>query len=153
MQLKKNLAVGLACLAVASLLAAGVYFVRSGSADDGRAVGHAPGSPPAPAAAAASASSVVLTEGQLKAITVAPVAERRFADDREAVGTIDFNQNMTVQVSPPWAGRVVELLVKEGDDVQKGQALFVMDSPDLVQAESTLISTAGVRALGLRLSH
>jgi cobalt-zinc-cadmium efflux system membrane fusion protein len=34
-------------------------------------------------------------------------------------------------------------LVKAGDDVKKGQPLFTIDSTDLVEAESALISTAG----------
>jgi cobalt-zinc-cadmium efflux system membrane fusion protein len=34
-----------------------------------------------------------------------------------------------------------------GDDVKKGQTLFTIDSPDLLQAESTLISDAGVLEL------
>src|SRR5262249_47172402 len=40
--------------------------------------------------------------------------------------------------------RIISLFAKVGDDVQKGQTLFTIDSPDLLQAESTLISAAGV---------
>jgi len=49
-----------------------------------------------------------------------------------------------VQVFTPYQGRIVGLFAKVGDDVRKGQTLFTIDSPDLLQAESTLISTAGV---------
>ena len=38
-------------------------------------------------------------------------------------------------------------MVKAGDDVKKGQPLFVIDSPDLVKAESALISTDGALQL------
>jgi len=37
-----------------------------------------------------------------------------------------------------------------GDDVKKGQTLFTIDSPDLLQAESTLIAAAGVLELTTR---
>jgi cobalt-zinc-cadmium efflux system membrane fusion protein len=91
--------------------------------------------------------SVELTATQLRSVSVQPVTERAFTIERETVGNIDFNQDMTVQVSPPYQGRIVKLLAQTGDAVKKGQLLFTIDSPDLVQAESTLISAAGVLKL------
>lgn len=136
---KRNIA------AIASLLAlsaaTGAYYLLRDRGEDAGPDGR-------PAAAAAAADeSIELTDAQLKSVAVVTVAEKTFAIDREAVGTIDFNQDMTVQVSPPWQGRVAQLYAKAGDDVAKGKVLFSLDSPDLVQAESTLIATAGVRAL------
>jgi len=98
----------------------------------------------APSAAAPSASpnqSVDLTESQLRLVTVQPAADRDFLLQHEAVGNIDFDQDMTVQVSPPWQGRVLQLMARQGDRVRKGQVLLTIDSPDLVQAESTLIQS------------
>jgi cobalt-zinc-cadmium efflux system membrane fusion protein len=60
------------------------------------------------------------------------------------VGNIDFNQNMLVQVFTPNAGRIIATYANVGDRVQKGQILFTVDSPDLVQATSNLIQAAGV---------
>lgn len=74
-----------------------------------------------------------------------------FASQREAIGYIDFNQDLTVPVFSPYQGRVRQVLAKAGDDIRKGQPLFSIDSPDLVQAESTLISTAGVAALNSKV--
>jgi cobalt-zinc-cadmium efflux system membrane fusion protein len=91
--------------------------------------------------------SVELTAAQLRAVSVQAVTERPFAPERETVGRIDFNQDMTVQVSSPYQGRIVQLLAATGDSVRKGQLLFTLDSPDLVQAESTLIAAAGVLRL------
>jgi cobalt-zinc-cadmium efflux system membrane fusion protein len=91
--------------------------------------------------------SVELTATQLRSVSVQPVTEHPFTLVRETVGNIDFNQDMTVQVSPPYQGRIVQLIAKSGDTVKKGQLLFTIDSPDLVQAESTLISAAGVLKL------
>jgi cobalt-zinc-cadmium efflux system membrane fusion protein len=91
--------------------------------------------------------SVELSATQLRSVSVQTVAEHTFTPEQSAVGNIDFNQELTVQVSPPYQGRIVRLLAKAGDNVRKGQLLFTIDSPDLVQAESTLISTAGVLKL------
>jgi cobalt-zinc-cadmium efflux system membrane fusion protein len=87
---------------------------------------------------------VELSDSQLASVKVEPVAEREFPIEKEAVGSIDFNQEMSVQVFTPYQGRIVGLFAKVGDDVKKGQTLFTIDSPDLLQAESTLIAAAGV---------
>ena len=89
-------------------------------------------------------NSVTITELQAKSMKVETIATKEFSDEREAVGNIDFNQEQTVQVSSPWQGRIVQVLVKAGDSVRKGETLYTIDSPDLVQAGSNLISTAGV---------
>ena len=49
-----------------------------------------------------------------------------------------------MQVFTPYQGRIVGLFATVGDEVKKGQTLFTIDSPDLLQAESTLIAAAGV---------
>ena len=51
------------------------------------------------------------------------------------------------QVFTPYQGRIIALFGTVGDDVHKGQTLFTVDSPDLLQAESTLIAAAGVLEL------
>ncbi len=95
------------------------------------------------AMAASTGGEVTLTDGQMKFISVVRVGQADFADEREAVGNTDYDQDRTVQVSSPYAGRVVSVSVSAGDDVHKGQVLFSIDSPDLVQAESALLSSAG----------
>ncbi|MGC1778596.1 MAG: efflux RND transporter periplasmic adaptor subunit [Xanthobacteraceae bacterium] len=88
--------------------------------------------------------SVDLSDSQLDAVKVEPVEERGFPVEKEAVGSIDFNENMAVQVFTPYQGKIISLFAEVGDDVKKGQTLFTIDSPDLLQAESTLIAAAGV---------
>ena len=96
------------------------------------------------------ADSVELTPSQLKGIKVEPVAFRAFPVQEQAIGSIDFNEDMEVQVFTPYQGRIISLSAKVGDDVEKGQTLFTIESADLLQAESTLISTAGVLRLTTR---
>ena len=58
-----------------------------------------------------------------------------------------------MQVFTPYQGRIIGLFASLGDDVKKGQTLFTIDSPDLLQAESTLIAAAGVLELTTRNSR
>jgi cobalt-zinc-cadmium efflux system membrane fusion protein len=90
---------------------------------------------------------VELTEKQVNALRIAAVGQAAFEVQRGAVGNIDFNQNMLVQVFTPNPGRIIATFANVGDRVQKGQLLFTVDSPDLVQATSNLIQAAGVLAL------
>lgn len=104
---------------------------------------------PAPRANAAQSHGanpdvLVLTDAQLGMIDVGAAVERAFPLERRAVGSIDFNEDMTAQVFPPYQGRIVKLYVKIGDNVRRGQTLLTIESPDLIQAESTLIAAAGV---------
>jgi membrane fusion protein, heavy metal efflux system len=94
--------------------------------------------------------SIDLSDAQLSAVKVEPVGERDFPTDKEAVGSIDFDEEMSVQVFTPYAGRIIGLFASVGDDVKKGQTLFTIDSPDLLQAESTLIAAAGVLQMTTR---
>jgi cobalt-zinc-cadmium efflux system membrane fusion protein len=88
--------------------------------------------------------NVNLSDSQLALVKVGPAEEREFPIEKEAVGSIDFNQEMTVQVFTPYQGRIIALFAVVGDNVTKGQTLFTIASPDLLTAESTLISAAGV---------
>ena len=103
--------------------------------------------PPASAQNAGDQNSVDLSDSQLASVKVEPVAERDFPVEKHAVGSIGFNEDMTVQVFTPYQGRIVGLFAEVGDNVTKGQTLFTIDSPDLLQAESTLIAAAGVLEL------
>jgi cobalt-zinc-cadmium efflux system membrane fusion protein len=118
--------------------------------------GGAPGGPPGKQARAQRATlpvarlEVELTESQVDAVRIAPVGRSSFDQLRQAVGSIDFNQNMLVQVFTPYQGRIIASYANVGDRVEKGQMLFTIDSPDLLQASSNLISAAGVLVLQTR---
>jgi cobalt-zinc-cadmium efflux system membrane fusion protein len=94
---------------------------------------------PAWAANPRASDTLDLTDEQVKAITIGPVGYQIFPVQETATGNIDFNEDMQSQVFPPYQGKLMQLFARTGDHVQKGQALFTIDSPDLVQAESTLI--------------
>jgi cobalt-zinc-cadmium efflux system membrane fusion protein len=88
--------------------------------------------------------SVQLTDTQRKSVKISPAAERAFPQERTAVGSIDFNENLAVQVFSPYQGKIIKAYAEVGDTVKKGQTLFTIESPDLIQADSNLIAAAGV---------
>jgi membrane fusion protein, heavy metal efflux system len=94
---------------------------------------------------------VDLSEKQANTLKSGPVASRDFALFKTAVGTIDFNEDLLVQVFSQYPGKILKANFNIGDDVKAGDILFTIDSPDLLQAESTLLAAAGVLELQKRI--
>ena len=80
--------------------------------------------------------TVALSDPQLGSISVARVAEREFFVEKHAVGNVDFDENMSVQVFSPYQGRIISARADLGDDVRKDQILFTVESPDFIAARS-----------------
>jgi len=99
---------------------------------------------------AVDSDSVNLSDSQLRMIAVDSVTEHPFAPRAEAVGNIDFNEDLATPVFTAYPGRIVHLSAKLGDTVTQGETLFTIESPDLIQADSTLIAAAGVLDLTTR---
>lgn len=91
----------------------------------------------------AGVDEVQLTPEQVLELNVGSVGSQNFELKREAIGSIDFNQDMALQVFSPYQGRIGSLLVRAGDDVVAGQVLYSVQIPDLPAAASMLISAAG----------
>ena len=51
-------------------------------------------------------------------------------------GRLVWDENRTVRLFPPFAGRVLQILVKTGEHVSQGQALAKLASPDFGQAQA-----------------
>jgi membrane fusion protein, heavy metal efflux system len=96
------------------------------------------------------AQFVDLSEKQTGALKVGAVETHDFELLKTAVGTIDFNQNMLVQVFSQYPGKILKAFFNVGDEVKQGDILFTIDSPDLLQAESALLASAGVLELQTR---
>ena len=91
--------------------------------------------------------AVDLLPSQLNAIKIEPAGTYEFPVEKETVGTISFADDLSVQVFPPYQGTIIKAFVELGTAVQKGQPLYTIRSPDLIQAESTLISAAATYEL------
>lgn len=96
---------------------------------------------------AAGEASVELSPTQLHSVTIAPVGTYAFPVDKDAVGSIDYDENLSVQVFSPYQGKILNTFAEVGDEVRKGQPLYTIDSPDLIAAESNLIGAAAAEDL------
>lgn len=117
--------------AAAELLGAG-----TSSAADGKVAARAVTSSETPVPA------LDLTETQLKSVKIEPVGIYSFPVEKETVGNISFADEQSVQVFPDYQGTIIRSFVPLGAQVEKGQPLYTIRSPDLIQAESNLIGAA-----------
>ena len=99
------------------------------------------------AASQDSVTSLELTPGQLSSIKIEPIESYLFPVEKDTVGSISFADDLSVPVFPSYQGKIIKALVELGDQVQKGQPLYTIESPDLIQAESTLIGAAATLEL------
>ena len=108
---------------------------------------NAPQKGGASSGASSSEATLDLSPSQLNSIQIGPVGTHLFPVEKDAVGSIDFDENLSVQVFSPYQGKIIDAFVEIGDEVRKGQPLYSIDSPDLIQAESTLIGAAATDEL------
>jgi membrane fusion protein, heavy metal efflux system len=80
----------------------------------------------------------VVTVANPQRFSVAQAIMRRESDQIFANGVIAADVSRTYPVNSLSSGRVVEIRARLGDDVQKGQLLLTMTSPDMAQAISDL---------------
>jgi len=73
-------------------------------------------------------------------LTIQPVTERGFRSENVTEGKIAIDEDRSTPVFSPYAGRVTRLLARPGDQVVKGQPLFVIEAADNVQAQNDFIS-------------
>ena len=128
-------------------ITAAAIVVAMGLLESARSRGQAahPTTPPeAPANSNASSPepALDLSSSQLNAIKIERVDTYLFPVEEDAVSSIDFDGNLSVQVFPLFQGTILNAFVELGAQVQKEQPLYTIKSPDLIQAESNLIGAA-----------
>ena len=72
-------------------------------------------------------------------LTIQPVTERGFRAEQVTEGKIAIDEDRSTPVFSPYAGRVTKVLARPGDQVAKGQPLFVIEAADNVQAQNDFI--------------
>ncbi|WP_319797197.1 efflux RND transporter periplasmic adaptor subunit [Nitrobacter sp.] len=80
-----------------------------------------------------------LTASQWSAVTVQPIEQQAFRSEFRTEGKIAIDQNLSTRIFAPYAGRVTKLMVAPGDEVQKGQLLFVIAAADSVDAQKDFV--------------
>ena len=119
-------------IAAAVLLSRGRHSAHANTAQGNSATSNSPQSDP----------TLDLSPSQLNSIKIEAVGSYLFPVEEEAVGNIDFDGDLSVQVFPPYQGTIIKTFVELGAQVQTEQPLYTIKSPDLIQAESTLIGAA-----------
>jgi membrane fusion protein, heavy metal efflux system len=84
--------------------------------------------------------TVRVTPEQMHQLSIVKVVPYPFRLQKQAVGQIAFNEDATTVVLTPFSGRVIRVIGKLGDDVKRGDPLFEIDSPEVVQAQTDLIA-------------
>jgi cobalt-zinc-cadmium efflux system membrane fusion protein len=128
-------------------VAAAAVVVASGILESGcsRGLAAKPNTPQESIAKSNSSPSdatLDLSPSQLNSIKIEPVGSYLFPVEQEAVGNIDFDEDLSVQVFPAYQGTIIQTFAELGARVQKDQPLYTIKSPDLIQAESNLIGAA-----------
>jgi membrane fusion protein, heavy metal efflux system len=88
----------------------------------------------------ASLPRYVPTTAEWASLTVAPVTERIFRAEHVTEGKIAVNEESSTPIFSPFAGRVIKLLVKPSDTVERGQMLFVVEATDTVQGLNDFVA-------------
>jgi cobalt-zinc-cadmium efflux system membrane fusion protein len=101
----------------------------------------------AKSAAPPSEAALDLSPSQLNTIRIEPVGSYKFPVEKEAVGNIDYDEDLSVQVFPDYQGTIIATLAQLGAEVHIDQPLYTIKSPDLIQAESNLIAAAATFVL------
>jgi membrane fusion protein, heavy metal efflux system len=98
----------------------------------------------------------VPSASELATLSIQPVTERIFRAEHVTEGKIAVNEDSSTPIFSPYAGRVVKLLVKPSDVVERGQPLFVVEATDTVQGLNdfvTALSTLNTARSKLNLAQ
>lgn len=80
------------------------------------------------------------TDAQWATFAVELAKEHTFLPLDLTEGKIAVNEDRTTSIFSPYSGRILKLLVKPGDEVKKGQGLFVIEATDAVQVHNDFIT-------------
>jgi len=81
------------------------------------------------------------TDSQWATISVEQVKEQPFQPFDLTEGKISVNEDLSTSIFSPYSGRILKLLVKPGDEVQRGQPLFIIEATDAVQVHNDFITS------------
>lgn len=81
------------------------------------------------------------TKAQLTHLHTKVLEKRIFATTLLAEGTESFSDDESIPLYPPYPGRLLSIKVTLGQTVRPGDLLYTVESPDFIQAQTTLISS------------
>ncbi|MEH3147130.1 MAG: efflux RND transporter periplasmic adaptor subunit [Methylobacterium frigidaeris] len=95
-----------------------------------------------------SGDGFVLTAEQLATVSSVPVEQRLFSEEILTEGKIGVDEYQATPVFSPYQGRVVQILARAGERVERGQPLFSVQSSEMVQAQNDYLSALNVLSKG-----
>ena len=78
---------------------------------------------------------------QWATLSVEPVRQQAFRTFDVTEGKIAVNEDHATPIYSPYSGRVMKLLAKPGDRVERGQTLFILEATDAVQVHNDFITS------------
>ncbi len=99
------------------------------------------------------ASNVTLSAAQQQNIHLSTVEPSKFHRTVDTTGTVDFDNDQATTILAPMSGPVSRLLVSLGDQVETGQPLGEVDSPDFATAISTYRKTLATAKITRQLAE
>jgi membrane fusion protein, heavy metal efflux system len=120
---------------VTGLWVAGLAHVLGGPL-----IGYGASAQPALERPSSDADTVRVTPDQMHQLSIEKAVPYPFRLQKQAIGQIAFNEDASTVVLTPFSGRVTRVIGKLGDDVRRGDPLFEIDSPEVVQAQTDLIA-------------
>jgi cobalt-zinc-cadmium efflux system membrane fusion protein len=127
---RQRLAVGAALLALAGFAAFGLVHVSKAP--------H--GNSEVSSQSRKGLQRYVPTPSEWASLSIEPVTERAFRAEHVTEGKIAVDEDRSTPVFSPYAGRVTKLLARPGDQVTQGQALFIIEAAENVQAQNDFIT-------------
>jgi cobalt-zinc-cadmium efflux system membrane fusion protein len=83
-------------------------------------------------------------------LTIEAVVPKRVRHELDVPATAEADPAKIAKVSPPLQGRVVKLMVRLGEAVDKSSPLYALDSPDLAAAQSDYLKAKSVETQAVR---
>src|SRR3954447_25208684 len=130
---RRQLAVGAALTALVGFTAFGLVHVGKGPHGNSEVSSQSRRGQP----------RYVPTSSEWASLTIEPVTEKAFRAEHVTEGKIAVDEDRSTPVFSPYAGRVTKLLARPGDGVAQGQALFVIEAADTVQAQNEFVAANG----------
>lgn len=94
------------------------------------------------------------TKEEWAGLTTQRVETRLFRPEEIAEGNIAVDDDLTTPVFSPYSGRVVQLIAKLGDKVERGAPLFAVEATEFVQGANDLIAaSAALKTARAQLSQ
>jgi cobalt-zinc-cadmium efflux system membrane fusion protein len=91
-------------------------------------------------AARTDSSHFMPSDAEWASLTVQPASQQVFRAEHVTEGKIAVDEDTSTPIFSPYSGRVVKLLAKPSDTVERGQALFVIEANDTVQALNDFVA-------------